>query len=238
MSRLQPDPDCAGTADYTMTSNPQCGIVWCAFAEAVQFPDEELQASIRSSALARRLEILVRDEYPVVCREGNWDALQDAGANEGELSAEYTRLFDSAAGGPCPLNGGLLYGTHMTTMEEVVRFYNHFEVKLGEQTVETPDHLSIELEFVHCLAYGEADRCSRGEDPSAYARARRDFIARHPGRMVSQVHRRLAELRPMPFYAELFRVLDQCLQAELKRLEAQYGATPTDGRVARTLGFA
>lgn len=221
-----------------MTTHPQSGIVWCAFAEAVQFPDEELQASIRSGALARQLHLLVQDEYPVVCHEANWDALRDAGSNESALSVEYTRLFDSAAGGPCSLNGGLLFGTHMTTMEEVVRFYNHFEVKLGGQTVETPDHLSIELEFVHCLAYGEADRHSRGEDPSAYARARRDFIARHPGRMVSQIHRRLAALRPMPFYAELFRVLDQCLQAELQRLEAQYGTTPAAGRVARTLGFA
>lgn len=199
------------------------GAIWSVFAKALKFPDSQLLESIQSGKLAEQLRLLLQEDYPDYSF-GDLKALKDIGQNGGDLAQEYTRLFDCAAGGMCSLNGGLQYGPQMRTMEEVVRFYNHFGVSIADDTVETPDHLTVQLEFLYCLTYGEADRRSHGEDPAHYARARRDFIARHPGRLVSIVRGRAEELSPMPYYAELFRLLDHCLQTDRQRLESQYGA--------------
>jgi DMSO reductase family type II enzyme chaperone len=166
---------------------------------------------------------LATANYVSACAETDWLALQDTGKPEDDLAAEYTRLFDRAARGECTLYGSAQLGPQMKIMEEVVRFYDHFGVTIADDAVETPDHLTVELEFIHCLAYGEAELNARGEDSSHYARARRDFIARHPGRLVSYVRRRLTDLKPMPYYAALFRLLDHCLQIDLERLTVRYG---------------
>lgn len=209
------------------------GAIWCAFAEAVRFPDQALLASIRSGAIAERLRGRLTQEQRLACGEVSWAALQDVGDSGGDLPVEYTRLFDKAAGGKCSLNDAVQHGPQMKTMEEVVRFYNHFGVAVADEALEMPDHLAIELEFLHCLAYGEADHISRGEDASHYARARRDFIARHPGRLVSQVCRRLPGLKPMPYYTALFRLLDRCLRIDLEWLETRFGPASLENMHSR-----
>jgi len=185
---------------------------------ALGYPDAELCEAIRSGELAAAL----RDDLGGIDRslvEGvDWKALEDAG-DEDDLAVEYTRLFDvGASGPPCPLYGGLYGGVRMKTMEEAVRFYNHFGLSLSDEPRELPDHISTELEFLHYLAFREAEALQRGEDPGPYRRAQRDFVERHPGSWVPKLRERVEAQSPMPFFRELIRLLERFLASERRRL--------------------
>jgi DMSO reductase family type II enzyme chaperone len=191
------------------------------FAEALDYPDELLLEEIREGRLARALEELLEGLAPELPGAVDWDALRDAG-DEDELQIEYTRLFDvGASGPPCPLYGGLYGGARMKTMEEAVRFYNHFGLTLSETLRELPDHLRTQLEFLHYLAFREAEALQRGADAGPYRRAQRDFLERHPGRWVPKLRGRLESQKPMRFFSELVTGLERFLdgaRAELMEL--------------------
>jgi DMSO reductase family type II enzyme chaperone len=198
--------------------------LYALLSDAFAYPEGERLDAIRSGALARGLaEWVARLEPPLPVRVA-WPALRDAGEDDDSLAAEYTRLFDpGVAAPPCPLYGGLHVGPQKTTMEEVLRFYHHFGLAPSGAGRDTPDHLCAELEFLHVLAFGEAERAARGEDAGSYQRGRRDFLARHPGRWVPMLRARLERERPPPFYAELAALLERCLAADLRELEARCG---------------
>jgi DMSO reductase family type II enzyme chaperone len=88
----------------------------------------------------------------------------------------------------------------MKTMEEAVRFYNHFGLSMAESPRELPDHIMTQLEFLHFLAFREAEALEGDDDPSPFQRAQRDFVSRHPGRWVPRLRERLDQNDPMPFF--------------------------------------
>ena len=198
--------------------------LYSALAEAFAYPRGELLEAIRSGELARRLREWTDRLDPPLTDAVDWAALADAGPGDEALPTEFTRLFDPGTSAPpCPLHGGLHVGPQMTTMEEVLRFYHHFGLAPAAGSRETPDHLTAELEFLHVLAFGEADLCSRGEDTTPYRLGRRDFIARHPGRWVPLLRAKLERQQPRAFYAELVGLLERCLAADLAELESRHG---------------
>jgi DMSO reductase family type II enzyme chaperone len=107
----------------------------------------------------------------------------------------------------------------MKTMEEAVRFYNHFGLTLSEAPRELPDHLTTELEFLHFLTYREAETLAAGGDPGPWRRAQRDFVSRHPARWVPKLRERLEAADPMPFFRELVGKLTSFLAGEAERLK-------------------
>ncbi|MCP4038274.1 MAG: hypothetical protein GY733_15140, partial [bacterium] len=148
-------------------------------------------------------------------------ALRTTG-EEDDLAVEYTRLFDvGASGPPCPLYGGLYGGARMKVMEEAVRFYNHFGLHLSDERRELPDHLQLQLEFLHFLAFREAEALQAGEDPGSWRRAQRDFIARHPGAWLPKLRAKLEANAPPPYVAEIMRLLGRTLEAESRHLMGQ-----------------
>lgn len=198
-----------------------------ALAEALAYPDEELAGAIRSGELAAALRELLAALDPALAEELDEAALRDAGPDDEALPVEYTRLFDvGPAGPPCPLYGGLYAGDRMGVMEEAVRFYNHFGLRLAEEPRELPDHLGTELEFLHFLAYREAETLERGGDAAPFARAQRDFIERHPGRWVPRLRQRVEAQEAMRFFPALLHCLEGLLEAERRRLSARHGPSP------------
>jgi DMSO reductase family type II enzyme chaperone len=145
-----------------------------------------------------------------------------ASAEEGdELAVEFTRLFDvGASGPPCPLYGGLYGGARMKTMEEAVRFYNHFGLTLSDGPRELPDHLSTQLEFLHYLAYREAEALQAGTDTGPYQRAQRDFITRQPGAWVPKLCERVVREDAPVYYRVLLSSLADLLAWDGARLAA------------------
>ncbi len=68
----------------------------------------------------------------------------------------------------------------MKTMEEAVRFYNHFGLSMADDPRELPDHLTTEVEFLHFRAFRAAEALTAGGDAGPYLRAERDFGLRQP----------------------------------------------------------
>jgi DMSO reductase family type II enzyme chaperone len=199
-------------------------LAYISFARMFEYPDAEMEAAIREGSLATSLRDALAAVDPTLAEQGDWDALRHAGLAD-DLAVEFTRLFDVSTGGPpCPLHGGLYHGARMKTMEEAVRFYNHFGLTLSEAPRELPDHLTTELEFLHFLTYREAETLAAGGDPGPWRRAQRDFVSRHPARWVPKLRERLEAEDPMPFFRELVGRLTAFLAGEAERLKD----VPTD----------
>jgi DMSO reductase family type II enzyme chaperone len=163
------------------------------FGEALEYPNEARARQIRAGEVATEFEALLLVVAPRLGDAVRLDALADAGDDDEALAVEYTRLFDvGASGPPCPLLGGS-YGARMKTMEEVIRFYEHFGLKPSQTRPELPDHLATQLEFLHFLTFSEAEALESGTDPGPFRRAQRDFLARHPGNWVPQLLARLEQ---------------------------------------------
>jgi DMSO reductase family type II enzyme chaperone len=181
------------------------------FAAAIEYPEGGLLEDIRGGRLAEALAEALGALDPGLVEEIDWDALRDGGEGE-ELAIEFTRLFDvGVSGPPCSLYGGVYGGSRMKTMEEAVRFYNHFGLSLAEKPRELPDHLTTQLEFLHYLAFRETEALQAGSDAGSYRRAQRDFIERHPGRWVPKLRARLEEEDAPRFFLELVRGLERLL---------------------------
>ena len=99
-------------------------------------------------------------------------------------------------------------------MEELVRFYNHFGLTLSQQQRELPDHVTVELEFMHFLTFKETLALHHRQDCSPYLRAQRDFVARHLGKWLPLLARRLQAQSPLPFFAGLVALAGEFLQRE------------------------
>jgi DMSO reductase family type II enzyme chaperone len=188
------------------------------FAGALGYPEGSLLEDIREGRFADALAKTLGDIDPSLAEKLDRDALSD-GLEADELAIEYTRLFDvGTSGPPCPLHGGLWSEERMMNMEEVLRFYNHFGLSLDQGQRELPDHLGTELEFLHYLAFREAEALQAELDANSYQLAQRDFIERQPGRWVPQLRAKLEAHAPPRFFAEFFRALEQLLTAEHARL--------------------
>lgn len=198
------------------------------FCAAFTYPDDWFRQVIRDGDLAEALREALGAVDPVLAGAGDWPALADGGHDD-DLAVEYTRLFDvGMSGPPCPLHGGLYGGVRMTVMEEAVRFYNHFGLQIDESERELPDHLQTELEFLHYLSFREAEALLEGGDPGAFRRGQRDFLARHPGRWVPLLRRRLVEQAPPPYFTELVTLLDRFLAHDRQHLLRLVGPPPPE----------
>jgi DMSO reductase family type II enzyme chaperone len=190
------------------------------FAEALAYPDPPYVEAVRNGQLASALREVLGAVDAMLLDELGLPALREAG-EEDDLAVEYTRLFDAgSAGPPCPLYEGVYGGARMKTMEEALRFYNHFGLTLSDGQRELPDHLITQLEFLHYLAFREAEALGSSTDPGPYRRAQRDFIERHPGRWVPMLRKRLDGQSPMPFFLELIHGLERLLSSAASQLAA------------------
>lgn len=193
-------------------------------ADALAFPERAFHARVERGALRdEAADLLGRLPYRLPTAV-DLDGLSEAGPYV-DFQAEYIRLFDvGAVRPPCPLYGGEWGGSRKQTMEEVLRFYRYFGMKVSEQARELPDHVTIELEFLQVLVFEEGMAQAAGVDPAPLLRAERDFLERHPARWWPLLERKLASQEPARFYAALASLTGAFLGRELtyvrSRLEA------------------
>ncbi len=205
----------------------QRSFAWGALSECFEYPDAELLEAIGSGVLAGRLREVMAATDPGIVDTVDWKNLEQAGDDDDALQVEYTRLFDvGASGPPCALYGGVYGSARMASMEEAVRFYNHFGLSMSEDPRELPDHLSTQVEFLHFLCFREAELLEKGEDASSFQRAQRDFIARNPGKWIPKMLAKLEGEAPMVYFLELARLFDRFLKREQERLVALVGKAP------------
>lgn len=129
------------------------------------------------------------------------------------LRTQYSGLFEvGSQGPPAPIREDLLTGQKGGTREEIVRFYDYFGYRLDDRHAWAPDHLSVELEFMHYLCFHEAQADA---DQLSWQLAQADFTARHLVRWVPQLHAAVAQLEPACVYARVLAALEEFLSRDL-----------------------
>ncbi len=128
------------------------------------------------------------------------------------LKTEYSALFEIGSDGPpCSIREDLQTGQRTGTREDLIRFYNYFNYKLEEKFAWAPDHLSVELEFMHFLCYREA---SAGADAASYQLAQVDFSQRHLVRWVPQLAKGVARVASGSIYRRAMDTIEEVLTAD------------------------
>ena len=96
--------------------------------------------------------------------------------------------------------------------EELMRFYAFFGLKRDEHA-EMPDHLSVELEFMHYLTHLEDQVTDQPEDLASLRRAQLDFLTRHLSRLVQGLRAGLKTEHPACI--ELVETTSDFIEAEI-----------------------
>ena len=123
------------------------------------------------------------------------------------LKLEFSALFEVGSDGPpVPIREDLQLGQPAGLREDIVRFYDFFKYGLEEKFAWAPDHLSVELEFMHYLCYQEA---SRTDDRLSYQLAQVDFSERHLYNWVPQLVSAVTKLQPDSFYCRVVTALSE-----------------------------
>jgi DMSO reductase family type II enzyme chaperone len=162
-----------------------------------------LSPAARSMAWRRLAEAF---RYPVRSSDG--------------AGADYHAAFDPAVSQEAGSLHEAAYASEdrSALLEELLRFYRHFGLARDERA-ELPDHLEVELEFMHFLCWLEHAASARGEDVAGLRRAQRDFLARHLQRLAAGLAARCAEA-PARF-AALARMLAEHVEEELGELAGE-----------------
>ena len=127
------------------------------------------------------------------------------------LQREYSGLFEVGSDGPpVPIREDLQTGQRAGTREDLVRFYNYFGYQLAERFAWAPDHLSVELEFMHYLCYAEASDA----DPAQYQFAQVDFSERHLLRWVPDFAEKTGKANRGDLYPRVMAALGEFIIAD------------------------
>jgi len=128
------------------------------------------------------------------------------------LKSEYSALFEvGSEGPPCPIREDLQTGQRAGTREDLVRFYNYFNYTLEEKFAWAPDHLSVELEFMHFLCYREA---SAQTGVVSFQLAQIDFSERHLVNWVPELANSVARIAPGSIYCRTIATIAKFLTTD------------------------
>lgn len=193
-------------------------------ASGFSAPDEERFGQLADGELPRLLdeqlaELPYEFDFALAPLPPEW--------SREDYEAEFLRLFEVGPGGPpCPLYGGVWSADRMKSMEEVMRFYKYFGLKLSDERRVPPDHLSTELEFLHYLTFRQA-AAKLDAMAQSYRRAQLDFIARQPGRWVPKLKQRLDGIESADFFTSLVDATARFLATDHGHLAADSEAPAT-----------
>jgi DMSO reductase family type II enzyme chaperone len=130
------------------------------------------------------------------------------------LKRQYSSLFEVGSDGPpVPIREDLQTGQRAGTREDLVRFYDFFGYRLAERFAWAPDHLSVELEFMHFLCYGEATAEEEAHE-SPYQFAQVDFSERHLVRWVPDFAAKVAKATDDGVYRRVMAALSDFILAD------------------------
>ncbi len=151
------------------------------------------------------------------------------------LGQEYGRLFEVGQDGPpVPIREELTRSRPLKAKEELVRFYEYFGYRLKDEYAWAPDHLSVQLEFLHFLAYQES-LVKDEEERLSYQLAQRDFLKRHVLNWYDQLQRGVLSHTASSYYRCVVATLGRFLRLDLawqeNRLkgEVNHGASDCHG---------
>ncbi|MFZ1625825.1 MAG: molecular chaperone TorD family protein [Gammaproteobacteria bacterium] len=184
--------------DTAATAALRC-LCYAAFSELMASPHE---VDARAGLLAR---VGLGETLDALLTEVGSADLQ-------RLQAEYSGLFEvGSEGPPVPIREDLQTGQRAGTREDVVRFYDYFGYVLDEKFSWQPDHLSLELEFMHYLCFRESEQ---GPDALSYQLAQVDFVERHLVRWVPRFSAEVEKHASGSLYARVVAALRDFIEED------------------------
>jgi DMSO reductase family type II enzyme chaperone len=135
-----------------------------------------------------------------------WISTECAHWTLSDLQAEHRRVFSNVITLDCPPYETLFGNDHVFgqahTMADIAGFYKAFGLEVSRDIHERLDHLSVELEFMHFLAYKESyARCHDGEEKiKIVVDAQKKFVKEHIGRWVPLFSRMLMKKAETGFF--------------------------------------
>lgn len=168
-------------------------------------------------------------EFP---RPEVWAPLEQSGAvparSQEEREAAYLAAFElGGERSPVSLYEGRAQPDkgREGVLEDVMRFYEFFDVRLDEANRDYPDHLVTELEFMAALCLREDAAGATGDNVDAFRRAARDFLQRHLLPWMPILARSLADNETS--YGEIAQALaDYCQEHATELGEITEGVSP------------
>ncbi|MFZ7113413.1 MAG: TorD/DmsD family molecular chaperone [Desulfatiglandales bacterium] len=173
----------------------------------------------------------IRSAFEALDITGNFDAIKELdglfdaldGLSLTDLQAEYVRLFDYRP--PCPL-----FESSYTELEKnnpgkvklsVEDFYNEFGLDASPSSPEPPDHLMLELEFMHFLSFKEGEALQHdGPDIEKYRVAQKRFCKTHLQKWVPAFCERLRDNADQSFFRGLADLTEDFVLQDTDYIEA------------------
>ena len=126
----------------------------------------------------------------------------------------FLEAFDPAVSeDACSLHEAEYAGEDRSVLfEELVRFYAFFGLSRDELS-ELPDHLTVELEFMHFLTFLEHRCALDGRPIEGLRRAQHDFLSRHLSRLARGIEGRCRSRAP--YCVALVARLREFVESEL-----------------------
>lgn len=176
--------------------------IYSLIAQGFRFPNQTAYEAVASGRFKASIDEAAANLPYSFSPVGRWG--EGMALNPQEFEVEYIQHFDVGGpqGAPCSLYEGEAEGGRMKTMEDLIRCYEHFDLRLATRARERPDHLAIEMEYMHYLAFKEADSHARGRDSAPYRQAQFDCLKVHLVDFANRVAGRIGALNA-PFYSDL-----------------------------------
>jgi DMSO reductase family type II enzyme chaperone len=146
-------------------------------------------------------------------------------AEPSHLQGQHRRIFSHVISTDCPPCETLYTARHVfqetQDLSDIAGFFRAFGLQLAEK--ERPDHIAVELEFMHFLTFKEAYALSyHGPAKARLCReAERKFVRDHLGRWGARFAERLAQKAGGGYYGCVASLLEAFLSAEIDFLRVE-----------------
>ena len=151
-----------------------------------------------------------------------------------QFASEHVAIFGHTAAGELrPYEAG--YGAHHVFQEtqclaDVCGFYGAFGLEPSETQRERPDHIAVELEFMHVLALKEAYALLHewGENADLCTQAEIGFLRDHLGRWAPSFLKRLSDRSGGGIFELIADVTAACVKAHRQTVGVDLGANDVE----------
>jgi len=211
-------------------------------SRAFRYPDADLAARLEEPALTA-LELTL-DLFPERAQETLRPPLAalratSADLDLAQLQSDHRRVFGHIESSPCPPYETRYGSRHLfqqtQQLSDIAGFYRAFGLDLSDGAHERPDHLAIELEFLHFLSFKEAYALEHhGPEQVELCRdAEAKFLKEHLLPWAPSFAKRLQSAAGGGFYKQLGTLMAAFLSAEASR----WGCSPAEEAALQPVEF-
>ncbi len=217
----------AKTQDKRREKAPQRALarsaLYCLLSQALAYPDEEAVATLQGIDLPQAWQATAL--LPALASFVSALGEHLAASSPNDLQAEHRRVFSHVTSPDCPPCETFYTSRHVfqetQDLSDVGGFYRAFGLEMAGQ--ERLDHISVELEFMHFLAYKEAYALMHHGPAKARLcqEAQRKFMQDHLGRWGLQFARRLAQEAGGGYYGHVASLTEAFLTFDIDFLRVK-----------------